>query len=78
MFPPMPVLRSSVSAPFWRARRPDGPGGVAPAVLCVKGLVSGGLANFYKEIIVQRCGGKALTFVCCAVLLQHCLDMVLT
>ena len=74
----MPVLHSSVSATLWRAKRPNGPVGVAPAVLCVKGFVSGGLANFYKEIIVQRCGGKALTFVCCAVLLQHCLDLVLT
>ena len=39
------------------------------ALLGVEGLVFGGLTNFYVEIIVQRCGGEALTFVCCAVLL---------
>ena len=76
--PAMRVLHSSVFATRWRARCPNGPVGAAPAVLGVEGLVFGSLANFCVEITVQRCGGKALTFICCAVLLQCCLDFLLT
>ena len=64
----MPVLHSTVSATLWRARCPNGPVGVVLALLGVAGLVFGGLTNLYVEIIVQRCGGEALTFVRCAVL----------
>ena len=67
--PAMPVLQSSVSATLWRARCPNGPGGVVLALLGVEGLVFGGMTNLYVEIVVQSCGGEALTFVRCAVLL---------